>query len=43
MTGSEFTTINISKKTRDRLKSLGKKSETYDNLLNRLADLLPKA
>lgn len=32
----EITTIPLTKATRDRLRSLGKKGETYDELLNRL-------
>ncbi len=32
------TTIKISPETRDRLKSVGMKGETYDALLNRLLD-----
>jgi hypothetical protein len=34
----EFTTIKIRKDTRDTLKSIGKKGETYDDILNRLLD-----
>jgi hypothetical protein len=32
------TTVELEKKTRDKLKDLGKKGETYDELLNRLID-----
>ncbi len=32
------TTIPLEKETRDRLKDLGKKGETYDELVNRLID-----
>ena len=32
------TTIPLTPETRDRLKALGKKGETYDALLNRLLD-----
>ena len=32
------TTIKVSPATRDRLKALGTKGETYDALLNRLLD-----
>ena len=32
------TTIKIAPETRDRLKALGTKGETYDALLNRLMD-----
>jgi hypothetical protein len=35
---SEFTTIKIRKETRDVLKSVGKKGETYDDIINRLLD-----
>jgi len=34
----EFTTIKIRKETRDVLKSVGKKGETYDGIINRLLD-----
>jgi len=34
----EPTTIKIMKTTRDTLKSIGKKSETYDDIVNRLLD-----
>ncbi len=33
-----ITTIQLSKRTRDRLLEFGKKRETYDDLLNRLID-----
>lgn len=32
------TTIPLSMETRDRLKALGRKGETYDDLVNRLID-----
>lgn len=32
----EITTIPLTKATRDKLRALGKKGETYDELLNRL-------
>jgi hypothetical protein len=32
------TTIPLQKSTRDRLKALGNKGETYDELVNRLID-----
>jgi hypothetical protein len=32
------TTIPLTKDTRDRLKALGSKGETYDELVNRLID-----
>ena len=35
---ADLTTIPLSKQTRDRLRSLGRKGETYDELLNRLMD-----
>jgi len=34
----EGTMIRISKHTRDRLKELGKKGDTYDMIINRLID-----
>lgn len=34
----EITTIKVRPETRERLKSLGVKGETYDALLNRLLD-----
>ena len=34
----EPTTIKIMKATRDVLKSIGKKGETYDDIVNRLLD-----
>lgn len=34
----ETTTIKIMKATRDALKNIGKKSETYDDIINRLLD-----
>ncbi len=35
----EITTVPLTKATRDRLRALGKKGETYDELLNRLMDV----
>lgn len=35
----ETTTIPLTKATRDRLRAIGKKGETYDALLNRLIDI----
>jgi hypothetical protein len=35
----DVTTIPLSKQTRDRLRALGKKGESYDTLLNRLMDV----
>ncbi|UCH31373.1 MAG: hypothetical protein JSV05_07710 [Candidatus Bathyarchaeota archaeon] len=34
----ELTSIKIKKETRDVLKSVGKKGETYDDIINRLLD-----
>ncbi len=33
-----LTSIKIRKKTRDALKAIGKKGETYDSIINRLLD-----
>lgn len=38
--GDALTTIPLRKATRDRLKLLGGKGETYDDILNRLIDSL---
>jgi hypothetical protein len=35
----DVTTIPLSKPTRDRLRRVGRKGETYDALLNRLMDV----
>ena len=35
----DVTTIPLRKETRDRLKALGKKGESYDTLLHRLMDV----
>lgn len=35
----EVTTIQLAKRTRDRLRALGHKGETYDELLNRMMDV----
>lgn len=32
------TTIVVKKETRDRLKKIGKKGESYDDIINRLID-----
>jgi hypothetical protein len=40
---SELTTIQISKMTRDQLRQLGMKGETYDQVLHRLIELAWKA
>lgn len=37
----EGATIKILHSTRDRLKGLGKKGETYDAIINRLIDKSP--
>jgi len=34
----ELTSIKIKKETRDVLKSVGKKGETYDDIINKLLD-----
>ena len=34
----ELTSIKVRKETRDVLKSVGKKGETYDEIINRLLD-----
>jgi hypothetical protein len=34
----ELTTIQITKATVERLKEIGRKSETYDQIINRLLD-----
>ncbi len=34
----ELTSIKLRKSTRDVLKSVGKKGETYDDIINRLLD-----
>lgn len=36
------TTIQLEKKTRDRLMELGKKGDTYDDVINKLADYWEK-
>jgi len=35
---SEITTVKIAKATRDRLRTLGRKGETYDKIINCLID-----
>ena len=35
----DLTTIPLTKATRDRLRGVGRKGETYDQLLNRLMDV----
>mgnify|MGYP000448040562 CR=1 FL=1 len=39
----ELTTIQISKETREMLKELGKKGETYDDIIRRLIELARRA
>lgn len=34
--------IRISKEVRDKLKAIGKKGETYDEIIRRLVDDIPK-
>ncbi len=40
---SAATTIPVSKETRDRLKSIGSKGETYDEICKKLLDGLSEA
>lgn len=35
----DITTIPLTKATRDRLRALGRKGESYDTLLNRMMDV----
>jgi hypothetical protein len=37
--GNDLTTIQISKTTRDQLRRIGRKGETYDQLVNRLIEM----
>jgi len=37
-----LTTISIDTETRDRLRTFGKKGESWNNLLNRIMDKLEK-
>ena len=37
-TNTTTTTIRIEKSTKDRLESIGKMSDTYDTVINRLID-----
>jgi predicted CopG family antitoxin len=39
---SETTTIRIRKETRERLVKLGSKSETYDDIIQRLIGFYPR-
>jgi len=43
MAKEDVTTIQLSKETRDRLKELGRKGETYDEIVRRLLALLKNA
>jgi hypothetical protein len=36
---NDLTTIQVSKMTRDQLRELGSKGETYDQVLNRLIEM----
>jgi hypothetical protein len=36
------TTIQLEMKTRDRLMSIGRKGETYDEIINKLVDMWQK-
>ena len=38
--GDAITTIQLRKSTRDRLKGMGAKGDTYDEILNRILDQL---
>ena len=40
---SDLTTIQVSKATRDLLRQLGRKGETYDQVLNRLIETARRA
>jgi hypothetical protein len=42
MTDQDLTTIQLKKKTRDRLKKKGDKGESYDDLINRILDEIEK-
>ena len=42
MSEKRKTTIELSKETRDRLKELGKKGETYEDIIKRLLELAKK-
>ncbi len=39
---SEVTTVKVTKKTRERLAELGKKSETYEQIIERLIEFYEK-
>jgi hypothetical protein len=38
----DITTVKVQKKTRDRLTKLGNKSETFDDIINRLVNFYEK-
>lgn len=38
----DITTVKVQKKTRDRLTKLGNKSETFDDIINRLVNFYVK-
>lgn len=40
MAKENMTTIQLSTETRDQLKELGKKGETYDEIIKKLLDLV---
>ena len=40
---SDLTTIPLTKETRDMLKRIGRKGETYDELIRRLITIVEKA
>lgn len=40
--GEEITTIQVSTKTRDELKEIGKKGETYDEIVKNLLQVYKK-
>lgn len=40
MSSKDMTTIQVSKKLRDKLKEQGKKGETYDKIIERLLKLV---
>lgn len=42
MTKEDITTIQVSKEIRDKLKELGKKGETYDDVIKNLLELAGK-
>ena len=40
MANNDITTIQLSRETRDQLKELGKKGETYDEIIKKLLELV---